>query len=248
MDKENKINFGGEEEYFALAEITKEDFFSFDYLLASARNGRLKAFKFGDDWFTTKSWVHDFKNKIRNKVEAEIGERHSEKWVEHFKKRRGFFRAVWQTSKPILNFQLEQRFAAISLVLFFLFCLSGLTVSFARVDEKFNLNRAEWGEKFVLATDAAYGLPWQLAEKGSILYLGFFNQAFSGLTILENNLDQSILAVGDSVGVDPKRLAGFFSGEKIYDERITEYFQEFLKKLGFAAGQGEVAGESESLE
>ncbi|MFA5029715.1 MAG: hypothetical protein WC518_03125 [Patescibacteria group bacterium] len=81
------------QKYWPLSVIAEDGIYSLDYLTAAARGGKLKAFKFGDDWLTTVSWWEDFKNKIKKQLEQEVEPHHQDaKWIRrlpHYQKRNG---------------------------------------------------------------------------------------------------------------------------------------------------------------
>ena len=59
MEKENL-------QYISLQKATEYCFYSQEYLSLLARKGKLKAVKFGRNWVTTKEWIEEYVEKIKN--------------------------------------------------------------------------------------------------------------------------------------------------------------------------------------
>jgi hypothetical protein len=52
------------DKYISLKEAAGYSSYSPDYLKLRARQGKLKALKMGRNWFTTKEWLEEYKNKL----------------------------------------------------------------------------------------------------------------------------------------------------------------------------------------
>ncbi len=59
-------------EYLTLIEAAKVMPYGLNHLLAMAKSGRLKSFKMGEDWLTTKDWLAEFQREIKAELEKEI--------------------------------------------------------------------------------------------------------------------------------------------------------------------------------
>lgn len=74
MIRNNNKEDSNNQDYLSLQEATKFCSYSQEYLSLRARQGKLKALKFGKNWLTKKEWlqeyqkgVEDYNNQIKNK-------------------------------------------------------------------------------------------------------------------------------------------------------------------------------------
>lgn len=111
---EKKINFGDGQNYLDLVEVAKDSFFSFSYLLESAKRGKLKAFKFGADWFTTSDWLKEFKSKIKRQLEEELKAEPFQKWVRYLPKERPAVVVWYERIKKAMVFIWQRAMVIIS--------------------------------------------------------------------------------------------------------------------------------------
>jgi len=75
-------------EYISLQEATQYCQYSQEYLSLRARQGRLKAIKFGRNWVTTKEWLSDYIHKTEDwnqKIKNRNKERKIEEFIASFK-------------------------------------------------------------------------------------------------------------------------------------------------------------------
>ena len=59
---QNKVR----KKYISLREATKYCNYSQEYLSLRARQGKLKAVKFGRNWVTTREWLEDYIKKVKD--------------------------------------------------------------------------------------------------------------------------------------------------------------------------------------
>jgi len=72
-------------EYISLKEATRYCHYSSDYLKLRARQGKLKAIKMGRNWFTTREWLEDYKNKLQPLRTTGSKSKTTGKWLIFFK-------------------------------------------------------------------------------------------------------------------------------------------------------------------
>lgn len=91
---------GSNKKYLTLAELAKGGFFSLEYLQSAVKSRKLKAFKAGEDWFTTQNWFSDFKNELKQTIQAETG--NSSRGVRLLPERYFFWARFWRFFAPAL--------------------------------------------------------------------------------------------------------------------------------------------------
>ena len=65
--------FNDDTDYISLPDLSKSKQYSLEFLLQAAVSGKLKAFKMGDDWFTTIDWFEQYNGQLKNDLDGEIG-------------------------------------------------------------------------------------------------------------------------------------------------------------------------------
>lgn len=98
MEKGQKDFLG--KEYLNLAELAQGRFFSLEYLLIAVKNRHLKAFKSGEDWFTTYNWFSDFKDRLKEDINSDASD--SCDGVRLLPEKDFFWIRFWRFLKPAL--------------------------------------------------------------------------------------------------------------------------------------------------
>ncbi len=74
MEGVKNFSIFDDSQYLPLRRLAGEVPYSYDFLLAAVRSGRLKAFKSGDRWLTSYQWFNQYHQALRREIEQAAGE------------------------------------------------------------------------------------------------------------------------------------------------------------------------------
>lgn len=198
--------------------------------MSLASQGKLKAFKVGDNWLTTKKWFSQYQEMIKKSVlsEAASFQEDNSKWVKHV---------------PIGGFRLVLIKETL-LVIFILFLIS---FSLAW------LVGSPSGHQFAQASSSAVKSTYQIGELFTVWTDKIYFAGFQSVYFVANRSVVSTYLVFDSLkqfGLDSKTLAlavdDQLSDYKFSDEYATDKIKQFL--AGVKNNYQSVAGDSEIRE
>ncbi|MBI5765696.1 hypothetical protein HZA71_00530 [Candidatus Falkowbacteria bacterium] len=239
----NELFLGGGFGYLTLSEATKGTSFSVSYLTSVACQGKLKAFKVGDDWLTTKEWLAEFQKTIKEKIEREIVL--SDDLADNFNSK---FENRWVKLSPKkkrmkFNFKLPVKYFLAAVLLVAIIGSSAILAK-SQPDRAYNFliragkisdRRFIVANNFLTVTNLVYGFPLKAGISAQSRYFSFLNGFSGGVLYSLNNLNRSILKGGDYAVSEVRqvglalayvgRLAGHL---KFSDEKITQSWHNFI--------------------
>lgn len=192
---------GRDPNYISLQTATKFCDYTQEYLSLRARQGKLKAVKFGRNWVTKEEWLKEYLGKV-NEYENHINNgARAEKVKKIF-------------SFPKINFDFEKIKPAFSLALIFVLLVSGIAFgkeNFKNIFETINPGVA----KIVKSskTIAAFGkegteiVVADIVKESSDFAADIFNDSFQGVVnvsqdifSLAHNIDFGVAKAGEATG------------------------------------------------
>lgn len=227
----------------------KIGYVSVPFLEGIIGQGKLKAFKIGDEWLTTHQWIEEYKNHIKSKIDEEIklfenvNEASGSRWIATAPKRNTIVgwkipTVVWITTLVLGVFMTGQ-------IIFTAGDPDGAR-SMAVSVEKFLSRQLISTNNILLSVSAGYELPLRVEDKFLGSYLGFLDSGSEKIMAWQISVDQKILSGGKSlVGLKDK---------KFNDERLTQKLQAIIKdketgdEMTIKDAAGQVAGAMESGE
>ncbi|MFA4871465.1 MAG: hypothetical protein WC610_00130 [Patescibacteria group bacterium] len=239
----NELFLGNGFGYLTLNSATKGTSFSVSYLTGVARQGRLKAFKVGDDWLTTREWFVEFQKTIKEKVENEIL---SDGWVVDSGRA---FENQWVKLSPKkkrikFNFKLPVKYSLAAVLLVAIIGNSAIFTK-SQPDRAYNFliragkisdRRFMVANNFLTITNLVYGFPLKAGISAQLKYFSFLNGFSGGVLYSLNNFNHSILKGGDYTVSEVRRVglalayAGRLAGNlKFSDEKITGSWHNFVQ-------------------
>jgi excisionase family DNA binding protein len=221
------------------------------YLLRLASSGKLKAYKFGEEWLTTKEWLDEWKETVKKKVVEENAKiSHHDKWVKHLPERK---RKDYHFDRRI-DFSLASiTLASACLLAFGLIMAVGQPQKPISVASKILDQKPVVAEKFLTLTNRAYYFPIIVIDKVSVASLKVLDFSTSYVFFATADMEDSIISDAKLAILAWNDL----EAKKIPDENLTGFLRQTLASIGLGSwseknlpilginpGNGRVAGDS----